>query len=287
MTSLSERLRGPEPVVAPSVFDALTARLAREAGFGALYLGAGPVGYVNGGLEASITLPELARIGLEIRTVCDLPLVLDGTCGWGDPMHVRRTVAMAEAAGFAAIEIEDQILPKRAHHHIGVERMIPPELMVMKLSEVVKARRDPDFLIIGRTHGIRASTMDDALRRAEAYHEAGADMLLLTPRSAEDARRVGERLPHPLMYMARAGGMHAIGLSVAEMGAMGYRLIVDAMTPLLSAYRALRLCYADLARDMTSTDMSADEGARLHAALNETVGLPELLATERATVETE
>ena len=189
MTSLSERLRGPEPVVAPSVFDALTTRLAREAGFGALYLGAGPVGYVNGGLEASITLPELARIGLEIRTVCDLPLVLDGTCGWGDPMHVRRTVAMAEAAGFAAIEIEDQILPKRTHHHIGVERMIPPD---------------------GRGGGVRGHR---ALRRAEAYHEAGAD---IEPTTAEDARRIGERSASA--HVPRAGGMHAIGLSVT----MGY-----------------------------------------------------------------
>jgi 2-methylisocitrate lyase-like PEP mutase family enzyme len=82
----------------------------------------------------------MCQAGLEIRTVCPLPLILDGACGWGDPMHIHRTIAMTEAAGFCAIEIEDQILPKRAHHHIRIEHMIPQELMVAKIAEAVAAR---------------------------------------------------------------------------------------------------------------------------------------------------
>src|SRR6185295_13462775 len=113
---------------------------------------------------------------------------LDGACGWGDPMHMHRTIGMTEAAGFSAIEIEDQILPKRAHHHIGVEHMIPQSLMVEKLREAARVRRSPEFLIIARTNGVRSSNMDDALRRAEAYREAGADAIYISPRDAEEMR---------------------------------------------------------------------------------------------------
>ena len=91
------------------------------------------MGYVKCGTEANLSLTEMCQAGLEIRVACPLPLILDGACGWGDPMHVRRTIQMSEAAGFAAIEIEDQLMPKRAHHHIGIEHLIPIELMVAKV----------------------------------------------------------------------------------------------------------------------------------------------------------
>ena len=103
--------------------------------------------------EANLTLTEMVRIGLDIRTASRLPLILDGACGWGDPMHLHRTINMVEAAGFAGIEIEDQLLPKRAHHHIGIEHLIPMELMAAKIRGAVRARRDPKFVIIGRTNG--------------------------------------------------------------------------------------------------------------------------------------
>jgi methylisocitrate lyase len=112
-------------------------------------------------------------------------------------MHVRRTIAMSEAAGFAAIEIEDQLIPKRAHHHIGIEHMIPSELMEAKIRAAVAARRDPDFVIIGRTNALRSAGLDEALRRAEAYKRAGADMLYVSGRRADDLRALGERLRRP------------------------------------------------------------------------------------------
>jgi len=112
---------------------------------------------------------------------------------------------MTEAAGFAAIEIEDQLLPKRAHHHIGIEHLIPSELMEAKIRAAAAARRDPDFVIIGRTNAVRNTGLDDALRRAEAYKRAGADMLYVTGRKPENLRVLGERLPPPLMYMAGPG----------------------------------------------------------------------------------
>src|SRR5262249_4340893 len=154
--------------------------------------------------EANLSLVDMIQAGIDIKTACPLPLILDGACGWGDPMHIHRTINMAESAGFSAIEIEDQILPKRAHHHAGKEHAIPMELMVAKMEEAVAARRDPNFLIIGRTN-VGHGPLEEALRRGEAYKKAGADMLFVFSRNDADTRAILEGLPKPLMHMARPG----------------------------------------------------------------------------------
>jgi methylisocitrate lyase len=141
--------------LAPAVFNPLSAKLAEQAGFKMLYLGGGALGYVKCCLEANLNLTEIVQAGVEIRGVSALPLILDAACGFGDPMHMHHTIGLAEAAGFCAIEIEDQLIPKRAHHHIGIEHMIPRELMVAKVQEAVRARRNPDFVIIARTNAVR------------------------------------------------------------------------------------------------------------------------------------
>ena len=120
---------------------------------------------------------------------------------------------MSEAAGAAGIEFEDQLLPKRVHHHVGIEHAIPQDLMVAKIREAVAARRDPDFVIIGRTNQIRRGKHDDAMRRAEAYKEAGSDMMFVLAPTAEDLRFVGERLPPPLMLQSLGGGIDSIGMT--------------------------------------------------------------------------
>ena len=178
--SLHDLIHRPTPVTAPLVLNPLMARMAEAAGFPAGYLGGGSTGYQKVALEANLNVTEICQTAVDIGAVCSLPLILDGACGYGDPMHMHRTIGMSEAAGFQAIEIEDQIVPKRAHHHVGIEHMIPMELMAAKVKEAVAARRNPDFLIVARTNAIRASTMDDALRRGEAYRRAGADLLLLS-----------------------------------------------------------------------------------------------------------
>lgn len=283
--NLRQLMAGPAPVCAPLVLNPLMAKLAEQAGFQALYLGGGATGYAKVHLEANLTLTEMAQAGIEIRTVTRLPLILDAAAGWGDPMHIRRTVGMTEAAGFAAIEIEDQILPKRAHHHAGIEHMVPLELMVEKLREAVAARRDPELVIIGRTNGVRASGMDDALRRAEAYRKAGADVVLLSPRTPEEARHIGERLGPPLMHLFRPGGAASMGLSAAELYDLGFRILVDANTALLAAYEAWRAYYAELANGFAISSRPPETWEKVEHAMQETVGLEELLAIERRTVE--
>ena len=283
--TLRALLAGPRPVLAPLALNPLMAKLAEAAGFPAVYLGGGASGYAKVSLEANLSLTEMAQAAIEIGAVSRLPIVLDGACGWGDPMHMHRTIGMCEAAGIAAIEIEDQILPKRAHHHIGIEHMIPMELMAEKVREAVAARRDPDFVIIARTNAVRASDMDDALRRGEAYRKAGADLLLLSmARKPEQLRHIAERLGGPLMLLSGAGGLRALGMTPDELGGLGYRLIADPTSPLLAAYGAMKQVYEGL-RDNAFAVPAGTDWHGLHEAMHETIGLESLLEIERRTVE--
>ncbi len=218
--TLRELIARDTPSVVPLALDPLGALQAQAAGFEALYLGGGAMGYVKTATEAHLSLTQMAQAALEIRAACALPLILDGQCGWGDPMHVQHTIAVAEAAGFAAIEIEDQLMPKRAHHHVNVEHLIPAELMVEKIRVAAATRRDRDFVIVGRTNACRTDGLDEALRRAEAYRRAGADMLFALHETPEQARAIGERIEGPLFYMM-LGGVASIGMSIAELGRLG------------------------------------------------------------------
>lgn len=285
MATLREMIQNSSMIEAPVVINPLTAKLAEAAGFPALYLGGGALGYIQCVTEANLSLTEMARIGLDIRAVCRLPLILDGACGFGDPMHLRRTINMAEAAGFAAIEIEDQLMPKRAHHHIGIEHLIAPELMCAKICEAVRARHDSDFLIIGRTNALRSSTMDDALRRAEAYRAAGADMLFVIAHRAEHLRALGERLGPPLMAMQTDPALKEMGLGKPDLAALGYRLLVDPVTPVLALHQMLRRCYQAMARGESDSLWQPGAMKAEQEALHATIGLEELLTIERATVE--
>ena len=283
--SLRARLADPLPITAPLVLNPLMARMAEAAGFSAGYLGGGATGYLKVALEANLNLTEMCQAALDIRAVSALPLILDGACGYGDPMHMHRTIGMAEAAGFEAIEIEDQLMPKRAHHHVGVEHMIPLELRAAKVKEVVAARRSRDFLVIGRTNAVRAGTMDDALRRGEAYRRAGADVVLLSmAHTPEQLRLIAERLGGPLMYLTGRGGLAGLGLSLKDLGALGYKIVADPSTPLWAGYAAWKKVYAELADGFGARAVKSDWTAVEHEVLN-VIGIETLLAVERATVE--
>jgi 2-methylisocitrate lyase-like PEP mutase family enzyme len=284
--SLKALMQGPLPVTAPLVLNPLMARMVEAAGFPAGYLGGGSTGYQKVALEANLNLTEMCQAALDIRAVSSLPLIFDGACGFGDPMHLRRTIGMSEAAGFAAIEIEDQLVPKRAHHHIGIEHMIPLELMAAKVKEAVAARRDPEFLIIARTNAIRASSMDDALRRGDAYRAAGADLLMLSSaRRPEQLRTISERLGGPMMYLAGRGGLAGLGLTLADLGNLGYRIVADPSTPLMAAYVAWKQVYADLADGFGAGAATTTDWGAIEKDMFGVIGLEQLLEVERATVE--
>ena len=284
MTTLRRMIAEGPPVFAPLVLNPMMARMAERAGARAIYLGGGASGYQGVFTEANLSLTEMAHAGVEIGAACRLPLILDGACGWGDPMHLHRTIALSETAGFQAIEIEDQILPKRAHHHVGIEHIIPAEEMAAKVREAVAVRRSPDFLIIARTNAIRMHGLDDALRRAELYAAAGADMLFVLSRRPEELRAVAERFRLPLMYMPPAGGLAASGLTLDDMAPLGIRLIVDAQTPMLAMHRAIRDSYAAILRGEADPLVGGCIQAE-DKALKDSIALETLLEVERRTVE--
>src|SRR3954469_24649789 len=127
LQTLRQLIGGDELIVAPVALNPIMARLSEEAGFKAVYMSGGSLGWYKGVTEANITLPEMAQVAVDMRTVCKLPIVLDAGGGWGDPVHMHRTIGMTEAAGFAAIEIEDQLLPRRFEHHAGIDHLVPME----------------------------------------------------------------------------------------------------------------------------------------------------------------
>jgi 2-methylisocitrate lyase-like PEP mutase family enzyme len=165
-----------------------------------------------------------AQVAVDMRTVCKLPIVLDASGGFGDPVHMHRTIALAEAAGFAAIEIEDQLLPRRFEHHAGIDHLVPTEFMLKKLAEAFAAGNNADLVIIARTNARRVGGLDDALRRGEAFHKAGADMLFVYTRGPEEMRIVGERLPPPLMMFAPPDGFAEFPLSPRDLAGLAFRL---------------------------------------------------------------
>lgn len=288
---LSTLIRAPRPVCAPLVLNPLMAKMAEVAGFQVGYVGGGAMGHVKACTEANLTLTEMCQTAVDIRAVSTLGLILDGACGYGEPMHMHRTIGMVEAAGYEAIEIEDQIYPKRAHHHIGIEHMVPMEMMVAKIKEATAARRNRDFLIIGRTNAARVSDMDDALRRGEAYLKAGADVLFvaLTYRP-EQLRKISERLGGPFMFISGRGGLAGMGMNLEDFGNLGYKIIAESMAPVLAAYEAWKAIYEDLANGFGATKSQQPHGGPVgrgpaEESMLATIGLQKLIDIERATVE--
>jgi methylisocitrate lyase len=284
LASLRELIAGNELVVAPCALNPIMARIVEDLGFKAVYMSGGSLGWYKCVTEANITLPEMAAIAVDMRAVCKLPIILDAGGGWGDPMHVHRTIALAQAAGFAAIEIEDQLLPRRVEHHIGIDNLVDTELMVDKVKEALAARTDPNLVIIARTNTRRVHGIDDALRRGEAFHRAGADMLFIYTRDAEEMRFVAERLPAPLMTFAPPDGFSTFTLSRAEMFKLGYRIAASSGSSLAAMYKAVRQSMECLAQDKLDPFLGPGGAEAEMKRAHETTRLGAMLEVERRTM---
>jgi len=288
-TSLPDLIEGPVPVRAPLVLNPLMAKLAERAGFPAVYLGGGGLGYQKVFLEANLTLTEVAHASAEIAAATSVPVIADIAGGWGEPMHLRRTVALLESSGVAAVELEDQLVPKRAHHHAGRDHPIEIEQMQWKIRTAVEARRDPRFLVIGRTDQARKGETDDALRRCEAYRQAGADLLMPCPgfTDGDAIVAIAERLGPPLMFLTPPGGLATVEPTIDELYAVGFRLLTDAVSLHLLMFETLRAGYAELAGEgfAVQPGRAPAEWYGLLEDLHEAIDLDALLEIERSTVE--
>jgi 2-methylisocitrate lyase-like PEP mutase family enzyme len=284
LPTLRELISGNELIVAPVALNPIMARLAKNAGFKAVYLSGGSLGWYKGITEANITMPELAQVAVDMRTVCDLPIVLDAGGGFGDPVHLHRTIALTEAAGFSAIEIEDQLLPRRFEHHAGVDHLVPTEFMLKKLAEAFAARTDPNLVIIARSNARRVGGLDDALRRGEAFHEAGADMLFVYARDADELRIIGERLPPPLMMFAPPDGFAEFAMSQSDLAKLGFRLAASSGSAFAAMHKAVKQSYECLAQNKPDPFMGRGGVEKEMKAAQETSDFPRFLEIERRTM---
>ncbi len=234
-------------VIVPGAYDGVSARLVERAGFPAVYM----TGY--GASASRLGLPDLGFAGLaemadharNLAAAVAIPLIADADTGYGNALSVRRTVAAYEAAGVAALHIEDQIAPKRCGHLAG-HQIVPAAEFAGKIRAAVEARTDPDLLIIARTDAISAVDVDEALRRGEAAAKAGADVLFIeAPRTPEQVARVARAFSTPLLYNYAPGGRSPL-LPFAELRGLGYAIILLPVDTLLVAARAV----AEFLRDL-------------------------------------
>ncbi len=245
--SLRQRLQQPGLVVAPGVFDMVSLRLADRMGFEALYMtGFGTVASHLGLPDAGLaTYTDMVGRVAAMAGMARTPLIADADTGYGGSLNMAHTVRGYEAAGAAAIQVEDQEFPKKCGHTPG-RRVIACEDMVRKIRVAVDARRSKDFLIIARTDARTTLGLDEALRRAEAYAEAGADVLFVeSPESLEEMRTIGQRFHLPLVAnMVEKGRTPVLGRD--ELQALGYRLAIFPVTALLAGVQAMQAVYTQL-----------------------------------------
>jgi 2-methylisocitrate lyase-like PEP mutase family enzyme len=227
-------------LVVPGAYDGVSARLVERAGFPAVYM----TGY---GTSASrLGLPDLGYAGLaemadharNMAAAVSIPLIADADTGYGNALSVRRTVQAYEAAGVAALHIEDQVSPKRCGHLSG-HQVIPRAEFAGKIRAAAEARADGDLLIIARTDAISAMDFDEALRRGEAAVKAGADVLFVeAPRDEQQVERVARAFDTPLLYNYAPGGRSPL-LPFARLRELGFAVILLPVDTLFVGAKAI------------------------------------------------
>ncbi len=277
--SLITRLRAPEILIAPGVYDGLTAALAEQAGFEALYLSGAAVSYTRlGRPDIGLTsLSEMADTMALIRDRVGLPVIIDADTGHGNALNAQRTMRLYERAGANALQIEDQTYPKRCGH-LSDKALIPAAEMAGKIAAMADARASAATLIIARTDAIAVEGFEAALERAEAYLAAGADALFIeAPRSGDELQRVAAHFEGrvPLMANMVEGGTTPVQ-SAADLQALGYDLVIFPG----GIVRALARTAEDYYASLRAHGSNAPFAGRMHdfAGLNQRIGTEAMLA---------
>lgn len=216
-------------LVAPGVYDGLSAALAEQAGFRAVYLSGASIAYTRFGRPdiGLLGMNEVAQTLAAIRERVALPIVVDADTGFGNALNVQRTVRVFEREGASAIQLEDQTMPKRCGH-LGGKSLVPAAEMVGKIKAALDARESAGTLIVARTDAIAVEGLDAALDRAEAYADAGADLLFVeAPRSLEQMRAITARFAGrvPLVANMVEGGATPLS-TAAELESLGFSLVI-------------------------------------------------------------
>jgi 2-methylisocitrate lyase-like PEP mutase family enzyme len=272
---------GGGPLLVPGAYDALSARLVELAGFDAVYMTgfgttASLLGLPDVGLLSQTEMVDSA--GRMARAV-DVPLISDADTGYGNAVNVVRTVQQFERAGVAAVHLEDQVAPKRCGHMSG-KQVVPTAEMVEKLAAAVAARTDPDFVLIARTDARAVEGLDAALQRADAYRQAGADVLFVeAPESEAEVEEVAKAFPDtPLLFNWVERGRTPM-LPLERIAELGFALVIFPVATLFSATTGMQRYLAALRE--TGTPLGRLDDAVPFDEFTDLVGLPEIRAFEQ------
>jgi len=241
---LAARLREKRLLSAPGVFEMVSAKIADRMGFEALYMtGYGTVASYLGLPDAGLaSYADMVNRVQQFASITATPMIGDADTGYGGLLNVMHTVRGYEAAGACAIQLEDQEFPKKCGHMLG-RRVIAAEAMAEKIRVAVESRSDPNFLIIARTDARTTLGLDEALRRAELYAKAGADLLFVeSPESVEEMQRIGRSFDLPLVANMVEGGRTPV-LSREDLQSLGYRLAIFPAAAFLAAGAAFEGIY--------------------------------------------
>ena len=279
-------LRKDGIIVAPICYDPFTARLAERAGFECVAIGGYALGAHTCLTEPLLTLNDVVRASARVQAAVEVPVFVDAGAGYGEAINVWHTVRQLEATGIAGFHIEDQVYPKRAHYHRDYkEHVIDLGHMREKIRAAVEARRNSEFVICARTDAMRTAGFDEGVRRANAYAEAGADMVMIFPNSPDEARRAPREIRAPSIYVNSHG--NRVGrpvLGVPELAEMGYKMVSYATATILSVYEAVRETFARL-RQTGDAGLEHDRMIQARQGAEDLIGLPRLYEIEEQTTE--
>ena len=285
---LRQTLQKGEMAVAPGAYDVPTARLMRYLGFENLYVGGFQTGTVLGTTEPLTTVTQMADVGKTVARACreELPVILDAGAGFGDPVHVMHTVKVLEAAGVTAIHIEDQTYPKRVSYHRGLEHGVPIDEYQQRLEYALKARKNKDFLIIGRNDGFRAAPdpllpggggREEAVKRAHAAMEVGVDAIMVVGVSEkEDFQYFRSQIKDiPMVALAGFGS-----LGVPDFKDVGHQVVIYPGSTVQASLMAIQAMYDPLLKTGEIVMPPSDAPTNLGHTLT---GMDDKWAVEEAT----
>ena len=275
-----ELLRQP-PFVCLGAHDAVTAKLAEQAGAPAIYVS----GFVASAIVAGapdfgvLTQTEMFEHIRRICRVTTVPVFADADTGYGGPLDAQRTIELWEEAGASVLHLEDQAMPKKCGHFAGKE-IIPAEEMQQKLRAMLEARRDADFFVVARTDAMGVTDLDDAIRRLTSYAATGADGLYVdAPRSVEQLKEIARRLRplgKPLLFnMVRSG--KSPYLSLKEVHDLGFDYALCPVEPMLAMHKAVKEMMETFMSSGCTTNAIADRLTPFEE-FNDFIGLPEAAA---------
>jgi methylisocitrate lyase len=287
-TALRRLLKKKDFLYLPVAYDPLGGRLLQSIGFDCVYTGGFVTGASRCTSEPLLTMDEQLRVAGDVAAAIDIPLVVDGGAGFGEPLHTMRTVRECIRAGIAGAHIEDQLYPKRAHYHKYIAHAVPRKEFAAKINFAGRQREktDPDFVIIARTDTCRSEGLKEAVARINMAADAGADMGLIFPRNVAEMKKAPKQARIPLVYVISRGNRDGRPLPRAgQLADMGYKAAIDAMTYLLASFHFAKRAYQEIKRTGAYSGLDNEECVAARQEIETLVGLDEFYEIEEQTVE--